>query len=164
MAAVTAADHHAIDAHEINPSGRAGTPTMAPPPHVKAVAGIVNGFVLIAGIRNVAAPGMALPIIPEDDTFQAHFHDGSRKVEFLFQMLGVCFCAMALNKLIAVFTTPESTFLRQKLFFTYGLCDLAMAFVVFQYKGLPMSVTGGFAAMQPLKALVCTTRSCRSGP
>ena len=39
---------------------------MAPPLHVKAVAGIVNGFVLIAGIRNVAAPGMALPIIPED--------------------------------------------------------------------------------------------------
>ena len=110
-----------------------------PPPwrRVKAVAGVVNGFVLIAGIRNVAAPGMALPIIPEDDTFQDHFHDGSRKVEFLFQMLGVCFCAMALNKLIAVFTTPESTFLRQKLFFTYGLCDLAMAIVVFQYKGLP---------------------------
>ena len=55
---------------------------------------------------------MAFPIIPED-AFQDHFHDGSRKVEFLFQMLGVCFCAMALNKLIAVFTTPESTFLRQ---------------------------------------------------
>ena len=124
---------------------------MAPPAHVKAVAGIVNGMVLIAGIRNVAAPGMALPIIPEDSAFQDHFHDGSRKVEFLFQMLGVCFCAMAFNKLVAVFTTPESTFLRQKLFFTYGLCDLAMAAVVVQYKGLPMSVTGGFAAMHAVE-------------
>ncbi len=124
---------------------------MAPPPHATAAAAVVTGFVLIAGIRNVAAPGMALPIIPEDSAFQDHFHDGSRKVEFLFQMLGVCFCAMALNKLIAVFTTPESTFLRQKLFFTYGLCDLAMAIVVFQYKGLPMGVTGGFAAMHAIE-------------
>ena len=125
--------------------------TMAPPLHVKAIAGIVNSMVLIAGIRNVAAPGMALPIIPEDSAFQDHFHDGSRKVEFLFQMLGVCFCAMAFNKLVAVFTTPESTFLRQKLFLTYGLCDLAMAAVVAQYKGLPMSVTGGFAAMHAVE-------------
>ena len=46
---------------------------MAPPLHVKAIAGIVNSMVLIAGIRNVAAPGMALPIIPEDSAFPGPF-------------------------------------------------------------------------------------------
>jgi hypothetical protein len=126
---------------------------MTPPLHVKAIVGVVNGFVLIAGIRNVAAPSMVLPLVPGDAAFQEHFHDGSRKLEFVFQMLGVCFCAMALNKLLAVFTTPESTFLRQKLFYTYGACDLALAAVVFRYKGLPMSVTGGFAAMHAIEGI-----------
>ena len=40
---------------------------------------------------------------------------------------------MALSKFVCVFTTPESTYLRQKLFAVAGLCDLAMASVVYMY-------------------------------
>ena len=47
---------------------------MAPPLHVKVIAGVLNTVLTIAGIRNIIAPGTPVPIIPEDDVFQRHFH------------------------------------------------------------------------------------------
>mmetsp|Transcript_34416 Transcript_34416/g.103708 ORF Transcript_34416/g.103708 Transcript_34416/m.103708 type:complete len:156 (-) Transcript_34416:27-494(-) len=134
---------------------------MSPPIHVKVIACVVNTFVLIAGVRNIAAPGVVVPVIPEDAAFRAHFHPepgyfsaDDQRMAFVFQLLGVGFVFMALSKFVCVFTTPESTYLRQKLFAVAGLCDLAMASVVYMYDGLPKSVTGGFAAMHAAEGLV----------
>ena len=69
---------------------------MSPPIHVKVIACVVNTFVLIAGVRNIAAPGVVVPVIPEDAAFQAHFHPepgyfsaDDPRMAFVFQLLGV---------------------------------------------------------------------------
>ena len=46
---------------------------MTPPLHVKAVSALLNSVVVIAGVRNILAPGVPVAFIPEDDVFQLHF-------------------------------------------------------------------------------------------
>ena len=125
---------------------------MAPPIHVKVIAGLLNTVLTIAGVRNIVAPGTPVPVIPEDDKFQAHFHgDGDPKMAWVFQLLGVCFLMVASVKFIVVFGQVEGTFLRQKLFFALGACDLVVAALTFRYSGLPQSVIGGFAILHGLE-------------
>ena len=131
---------------------------MTPPLHVKAVSALLNSVVVIAGVRNILAPGVPVALIPEDDVFQLHFHGDGKvkdtKMAFIFQLFG-CFMLMAAcTKLIMVFGHVEGTFLRQKLLFALGAVDLVTAAVVLMYKDIPASVTMGFAVLHGLEGAV----------
>ena len=43
---------------------------MTPPIHIKIVSGITSALWLALGLRNVFAPGSALPALPKDDKLQ----------------------------------------------------------------------------------------------
>eukprot|EP00620_Florenciella_sp_RCC1587_P016772 CAMPEP_0182558226 /NCGR_PEP_ID=MMETSP1324-20130603/1854_1 /TAXON_ID=236786 /ORGANISM="Florenciella sp., Strain RCC1587" /LENGTH=144 /DNA_ID=CAMNT_0024770393 /DNA_START=44 /DNA_END=478 /DNA_ORIENTATION=- len=124
---------------------------MAPPIHIKLISGVLNTIVLIAGIRNMVAPGTPLVVIPEDDIFQAHFGAASDpKMAHVFQLFGVFMIMAACTKHVTVFGHSEGTFLRKKLFFVLGLADIACAAIVFQYNA-PGSK--GFAVLHGLEGV-----------
>ena len=125
---------------------------MAPPLHIKVISALLNSVVVIAGVRNIVAPGVPVVLIPEDDVFQLHFHSGKdSKMAFIFQLFG-CFMLMAAStKFIVVFGHVEGTFLRQKLLIALGAVDLVTAAVVLMYKGLPAAVTMGFAVLHGIE-------------
>jgi hypothetical protein len=113
-------------------------------------------MVLCAGLRNIIAPGLPIPVIPEDEAFQVHFHGkpgSDPKMALIFQMMGVGLCGLAYTKIVSIFVHNEGTFLRQKLFFGLGMLDFVMAYVVHSYKALPPSVMDGFAAMHAIEGL-----------
>ena len=75
--------------HEDSPRGRAideahSLGRMTPPLHVKAVSALLNSVVVIAGVRNILAPGVPVALIPEDDVFQLH----AAGIELLLRTLG----------------------------------------------------------------------------
>ena len=118
-------------------------------PLVKLISIVANAFALSAAVRNVVAPGAPLFFIPNDETFQSHFHGGAdEKMAFVFQLFGCCLATASVVKLVVVFCHEEGTFLRQKLFVAIGIMDLVFAAVVVKYEGLALAITGGFAAMQ----------------
>ena len=131
---------------------------MAPPLHVKVISLALNVQMLSAGLRNVFSTGTPLRNIPEDAAFQEFFH-GTKdaKMAFIFQCFGVLMATVSVAKLTTVFAQTEGTFLRQKLFFVFGLSDLAFAYVMRSYDGLEASVTQGFVALLALEgvAYVC---------
>ena len=80
--------------------------TGMPPTYIKAVVGLASVIPLIAGVRNIVAPGTPLSFIPEDDVFQAHLHGSPKdpRMGYVFQLFGCCaterrFCQLLSNTL-----------------------------------------------------------------
>ena len=125
---------------------------MAPPMHIKVITALLQSTGLIAGVRNVVAPGTSLFFMPFDDTFQSHFKF-TPEFTWITQLFGCFMLMVSTTKLITVFGHVEGTFLRKKLFIALGIIDLLTAVIIGMYDGLPMKVTGGFAVLHGLEGL-----------
>ena len=73
-----------------------------PPTYIKVVVGLASVIPLIAGVRNIVAPGTPLSFIPEDDVFQAHLHGSPKdpRMAYVFQLFGCCLLYAVAAKLL----------------------------------------------------------------
>lgn len=119
---------------------------MGLPAHVKAIVGLTSCLFLVAGSRDIFAPGMGLPGIPDDDkligaVFGSYPNVGTcgpkeagcvpGRMLFVSQCWGVMVVTIALVKVTTVFTAHEGTFLRRNLFILLGLANLAFGYFIF---------------------------------
>jgi len=132
---------------------------MLVPLHVKIVSAVVNTVVIIAGLRNVFAPGVPIPGWTGDILFQAHFHEepgSDPKMGYIFQLFGSFMLMAAFAKLIFVFGYSEGTFLRRQLIFAFGCLDLVCARAVLNYDGFgdkTFEIVGGFGILHALEGI-----------
>ena len=114
----------------------------AMPLHVQAIAVLVNSLGIIMGLRDMFAPGMPIPWIPDDDKYQLIWGFSQTKkgglvatpiegaMRVIVQEHGVLFLFVALFKLATVFShMSEGTFLRRNLLILNGLACLMYAYV-----------------------------------
>jgi|MDSW01.1.fsa_nt_gb hypothetical protein len=131
---------------------------MPVPLPVKIASAVLNIVVVLAGLRNVFAPGEPIPL-PDDNLFQAHFHGeppSDSKMAWIFQLFGSFMLMSAFAKLTVVFGHSEGTFLRQQLLFVFGCLDLVCARVVFSYDGFgekTFDVLGGFGILHAIEGV-----------
>jgi len=110
---------------------------MTVPTYVKAITAFTAVLIVPSAIRNVVAPGVALPFPPMDATnVKALWPDVSKptiegqRSRFLCQIVGLLWVGFFAIKLTTIFSHPEGTFLRRNLMIVCGMIDVAAAAVM----------------------------------
>ena len=131
--------------------------TVMPPTYIKVVVGLASVIPLIAGVRNIVAPGTPLSFIPEDDVFQAHLHGSPKdpRMAYVFQLFGCCLLYAVAAKLLLAFGHSEGTYLRRQIMVAYGVLDFVFAYLAYDYwPAAQKSVVAGFALMHCVEGSV----------
>ncbi len=122
---------------------------------------------MAVGARDLFATGTPLPVIGDDKNMLLW---GSAIVKkkgrvqmpvdgvmlFIAQSVGMYLITIALIKLVTVFTNVgEGTYLRRNLFLTFGVADLALAYLLYSHQAFFADFTGGGTLLPYVGLLSC---------
>jgi hypothetical protein len=109
------------------------------PGYVKLSVFTAEAYLVSTAVRDLLAPGTPLPVVGDAELVKGLWGDvssvtlESRRMLAQEQFWGACLLALALVKLVTIFTNPEGTFLRRNLMLAIGLADVGVWAVLQQH-------------------------------
>ena len=126
-----------------------------PPTYIKVVVGLASVIPLIAGVRNIVAPGTPLSFIPEDDVSRRTCTAARRTRGWhTCSSCSAAACCTRWPRSCSCLRPLEGTYLRRQIMVAYGVLDFVFAYLAYDYWPPAKSVVAGFALMHCVEGSV----------